>query len=121
MSSRSRSQKTAAAALVGLLCDLRKQAKGEGDRRYYYYKAVVALLNHKFVKGYCAKEIDELTERIHRENVVYVDEEQLRFHPLAEWIFAKTELPEYLLNTERTSATVRVGLSVSVSTNTAIP
>ena len=91
-------QKTAAAALVGLLCDLRKQAKGEGDRRYYYYKAVVALLNHKFVKGYCAKEIDELTEWIHRENVVYVDEEQLRFHPLAEWIFSKTELPEYLLN-----------------------
>ena len=37
-------------------------------------------------------------ERIHRENVVYVDEEQLRFHPLAEWIFSKTELPEYLLN-----------------------
>lgn len=92
-------QKTSVAALVSLLCDLEGYARKEGGETYYYYKPVVALLNHKLVQEACPEKIVLMTERITKENMVYVAERELRMEPLTEAIFSSGEekVPAYLL------------------------
>lgn len=92
-------QNTSVAALISLLCDLKNYARSEEDGIYYYYKPVVALLNHKFIKDLCPKEINEITNYIRQRNIVYVPEKSLHFHPLTEAVFSSKaeQVPEYLL------------------------
>lgn len=92
-------QKTSVAALVSLLCDLQRYAKREGKETFYYYKPVVALLNHKLVKELCPEEIYKITDYINRKNIVYVSEKSLHFNPLTEAVFSSEEesIPVYLL------------------------
>ena len=96
-------QKTSVAALVALLCDLKGYARREGKDTYYYYKPVVALLNHKLVREACPEGIARKTEEIARNNSVYVAERDLHLDPLTEAIFSSGE--------ERESLTTWLGLS----------
>ena len=57
---------TAVAAFITLLCDLRNFAKQEKNETYYYYKPVIALLNHKFIKNLCPDDIYQITNYIHQ-------------------------------------------------------
>lgn len=93
-------QKTSVAALISLLCDLRNYSKQEKNGTYYYYKPVVALLNHKLIKDLCPEDIYKITNYINQKNIVYVSEESLHFHELTKTIFSSQEenIPEYLLN-----------------------
>ena len=84
-------QKTSVAALVALLCDLKGYARREGKDTYYYYKPVVALLNHKLVREACPEGIARKTEEIARNNSVYVAERDLHLDPLTEAIFSSGE------------------------------
>ena len=90
---------TAVAAFITLLCDLRNFAKQEKNETYYYYKPVIALLNHKFIKNLCPDDIYQITNYIHQKNIVYITEKSLQFHPLAQVIFSSEEkdIPTYLL------------------------
>ncbi len=92
-------QKTSVAALVALLCDLKGYARREGKDTYYYYKPVVALLNHKLVREACPEGIARKTEEIARNNSVYVAERDLHLDPLTEAIFSSGEekVTAYLL------------------------
>ncbi len=91
---------TSVASLISLLCDLKNYAKQEGQTTYYYYKPVVALLNHKLVKDLCPEEIHKITNFINQKNIVYVTEKSLQFHPLTQQIFSSAEqqIPVYLLH-----------------------
>ena len=91
---------TSIAALISLLCDLKGYAKQEKKETYYYYKPVIALLNHKLIKELCPEKIHEVTNLINQRNIVYVAEKNLQFHPLTQMIFSSVErnIPTYLLD-----------------------
>ena len=93
-------QNTSITALISLLCDLKSYAKEEGRQTYYYYKPVIALLNHKLIKDLCPEEIHKITNYINQKNIVYVGEKSLQFHPLTQLIFSSggQKIPDYLLS-----------------------
>ena len=90
---------TSVAAFIALLCDLKNYAKAEGETIYYYYKPVIALLNHKFIKVLCPEDIYKITDYINQKNIVYINEKSLQFHPLTQAIFSTSpaDIPDYLL------------------------
>lgn len=92
-------RKTAVAALISLLCDLKNYAKQEGNKTYYYYKSVIALLNHKLIKELCPEDISKITDFINQNNIIYIQEKYLLFHPLTKAIFSPEHenIPSYLL------------------------
>lgn len=92
-------QNTSVAALISLLCDLKSLARQEGQNTYYYYKPVIALLNHKFIKDLCPEDINKITNFIQQKNIIYITEKSLHFHPLTQAIFSSTteKVPKYLL------------------------
>lgn len=92
-------QNTSVAALISLLCDLKNYAKEEKNDTYYYYKPVVALLNHKLIKDLCPEDIYQITNYINQKNIVYVAGKHLQFHPLTQAIFETStdRIPVYLL------------------------
>ena len=91
---------TSVAALISLLCDLKNYAKQESTATYYYYKPVIALLNHKLIKELFPEDIHKITQYIQKKNIVYVSEKSLQFHPLTQAIFSSSEekISHYLLH-----------------------
>lgn len=94
-------QNTSAAALITLLCDLKNYSKKEGKQTWYYYKPVIALLNHKLIKDHCPDEIHRITDYINQKNIVYVAEKHLQFNAITQAVFSSAEenIPDYLLQT----------------------
>lgn len=90
---------TSVAALISLLCDLKNYAKSEGNETYYYYKPVIALLNHKFIKDLCPDDIHKITNYIQQKNIIYIAKKSLQFDDLTRAIFSSEDqkVPEYLL------------------------
>ena len=91
---------TAIAALISMLGDLKHYAKKESTMTYYYYKPVIALLNHELIQSTCPGEIHRITDYINTRNIVYVKEKSLQFNEITRTIFSSQEesLPTYLLN-----------------------
>lgn len=81
-------QNTSVAALISILGDLRNHMKKEGEVTYYYYKQVVALLNHKLVKSGYSDDINRITDYINRNNIVYVPENMLQFSSISQAVFS---------------------------------
>lgn len=94
-------QNTSIAALVTMLGDLKNFRKREKKSVYYYYKPVVALLNHKLIKDTCPEEIDKITNYINHENIIYIPEKSLQFNDVSRAIFSSEEenMTDYLLHT----------------------
>ena len=92
-------QNTSVAALIAMLGDLKRYSKKEGDTTYYYYKPVVALLNHKLIKNSCSENIIKIINDINTQNTVYVSESELQFSDITKTIFFSSEenLLDYLL------------------------
>lgn len=92
-------QNTSVAALVSLLGDLKSYAKKEKNETYYYYKPVIALLNHKLIKELCSDEINKITDYINHRNIVYVSEKSLQFNAITQAVFSSGEekITDYLL------------------------
>ncbi len=90
---------TSIAALISLICELKNYAKYEKNETYYYYKPVIALLNHKLIKDLCPEDIHKITNYIRQKNIIYVTGKSLQFHPLTQAIFSSDEenIPVYLL------------------------
>lgn len=81
-------QNTSVASLIHLLGELQKYLKNGKNGNYYYYKPVIALLNHKLIKDSCPGEIDKITDYINQKNIVYVAGKYLRFNPITQEIFS---------------------------------
>lgn len=92
-------QNTSVAALIAMLGDLKHYAKKEGEMTHYYYKPVIALLNHKLIKSSCSEDIPKITNYINTNNIVYVAEKSLQFSEITRAIFSSSEenLLDYLL------------------------
>lgn len=92
-------QNTSVAALLSLLGDLKSYSKKEQNDTYYYYKPVIALLNHKLIKELCPAEIDKITDFINRRNIVYVSEKSLQFNKITQAVFSSNDekITDYLL------------------------
>lgn len=93
-------QNTSVASLIHLLGELRKYSKSGTNGNYYYYKPVIALLNHKLIKDACPGEIDKITDYINKKNIVYVAGKYLRFNALTQAIFPTetSETIDYILS-----------------------
>lgn len=94
-------QNTSVAALISMLGDLRNYAKREKTGTWYYYKPVIALLNHKLVKDLCPDDINHITDYINRKNIIYVAEKSLHFNEVTKIIFSSGDenISDYLLHT----------------------
>ena len=84
-------QHTAIAALVSLIGELRHYLKREGETTYYYYKPVVALLNHKLIRESAPGTVEQLSRDIQARNSIYIPASLLRFNEIAEAIFDSSE------------------------------
>lgn len=84
-------QNTSVASLIYLLGELKKYSKPGRNGCYYYYKPVVAILNHKLVKDGCSGDIDRITNYINQKNIVYVTGKYLHFNALTKAIFSSED------------------------------
>lgn len=93
-------QNTSVAALISMLGDLKNYAKQEEGETYYYYKPVIALLNHKLLKDPCPDEINRITDYVNQKNIIYIPEKSLQFNSVAQAIFCSDnkKIADYLLN-----------------------
>lgn len=92
-------QNTSIAALIFLLSELKKYTKTGKNDCYYYYKPVVALLNHKLIKDLCPEDINQITNYINEKNIIYIGANKLYFNTLTQAIFEPSEkdTPSYVL------------------------
>ena len=70
---------------------------------YYYYKPVIALLNHKLIKNSCPEDIPAFTNEVNTKNIVYIPEKDLQWDDITREIFSSREenLMTYLLGVLR--------------------
>ena len=85
-------------ALIHLLCELKRHTKKIGETTYYYYKPVMALLNHKLVKEIFPETVNLFIQQMNKKNIIYISAEHLQFNDLTRTIFSLEEqyLPNYL-------------------------
>ena len=93
-------QNTSVAALISMLGELRRYEKRDGNTVYFYYKPVVALLNHKLIKSTNTKTIAALMDEINSRNIVYIPERLLGLNDITRAIFSSSDenMASYLLN-----------------------
>lgn len=95
-------QNTPVFSFINLLIELQKNYRHFGDEDAFYYKPVLALLNHQLLANPQSKEI---VRGIHRENKIYVRCSDLKADVLLELIFRKLaswqECASYLLDVVR--------------------
>ncbi len=73
---------------ISQLISLQKNIRKSSKSAVFYYKPVVALLNHQFVVN---PEIKEFVSGIHKKNKVYINAAELRFSPFVKKIFSCPE------------------------------
>lgn len=90
---------TSAAALIYMLGELKNYTKTAGGETYYYYKPVIALLNHKLLRNCCPEDIDKTLGNIRQKNIIYIPAQSLYFNAVTQAIFEGKEekIPDYLL------------------------
>lgn len=73
---------------ISQLISLQKNIRKSANSTIFYYKPVVAILNHQFVVN---AEIKIFVSGIHRRNKVYLDAEELNFNPFVQRIFRRPD------------------------------
>jgi CRISPR/Cas system-associated exonuclease Cas4 (RecB family) len=67
----------------------------------YYFRDVISLLNHQYIKSFYALKTDELVAKIHRENKIYLDNTDFEHDALFRLVFSPkdsvNEIIDYLL------------------------
>lgn len=79
---------TSVASFLHLLGEVKKYQKGKNEEVRFYYKPVMALLNHKLLKQLCPEEIDRFTDHIAKQNIIYVATEDLNFNATVASVFS---------------------------------
>jgi len=87
---------------ISQLISLQKNIRKSGNSQVFYYKPVVALLNHQFV---VTQEIKVFVIEITKRNKVYIDSSELNFSPFVSKMFSCPdkwpEILEYFLDVLR--------------------
>ncbi len=73
---------------ISQLISLQKNIRRSSKSSVFYYKPVVALLNHQFVVD---AEIKQFVSEIHRKNKVYIDSGELKLNSFVRKIFSSPE------------------------------
>ena len=73
---------------ISQLISLQKNIRKSSASAVFYYKPVVALLNHQFVVN---PEIKQFVAGIHKKNKVYIDARELNFSPFIRKMFSAPE------------------------------
>lgn len=73
---------------ISQLISLQKNIRKSSKSAVFYYKPVVALLNHQFV---VTPEIKQFVSGIHKKNKVYIDARELNLSPFVNKIFGSPE------------------------------
>jgi hypothetical protein len=73
---------------ISQLISLQKNMRKSARSAVFYYKPVVALLNHQFVVN---PEIKSFVAVVHKKNKVYIDAEELNFSPFLKKIFLASD------------------------------
>ena len=90
---------TSVGALIYMLGELKNYTKTEGEETYYYYKPVIALLNHKLLRSSCPEDIDTILDDFRQKNIIYIPAKSLYFNAVTQAIFQEQneKIPDYLL------------------------
>lgn len=73
---------------ISQLISLQKNIRRSSKSAVFYYKPVVALLNHQFV---VTDEIKQFVSEIHRRNKVYINVSELKINPFVSRMFSSPE------------------------------
>jgi len=94
-------QNSSIAAFIQLIQQLISSSKIDSevtDNTYYYYKEVLALLNHKLIKNSENIDIEKITKEINSKNKIYIKAKELQLNKLTKSIFVNkiNSIPDYL-------------------------
>jgi RecB family exonuclease len=92
---------TPAYSFLQALLSLQNNARKEGEFITFYYKDVLAILNHQYLGALKDTSADEKIEEIRKRNKIFIREDELKFHPLFKHIFVyvpeSARISDYLL------------------------
>ncbi|MGC9344042.1 MAG: PD-(D/E)XK nuclease family protein, partial [Bacteroidales bacterium] len=84
-------------AILKLQQNLQRHKKSDK----YYFRDVLSVLNHQYIKSFHAEKTDELTARIHKENKIYLDKSDFEQDTLLQLLFSRQDgvgsMVDYLL------------------------
>ncbi|HRS67348.1 MAG TPA: PD-(D/E)XK nuclease family protein [Paludibacteraceae bacterium] len=69
---------TPIAALMDHLVALQKNSRLINEKSHFYYKHVLAILNHPYIVDYAPNEVEQITAKIHKDNLFFVNPEDLQ-------------------------------------------
>lgn len=102
------------AGLMEHIFELQRNIRSSENYTGFYYKPVLAILNHRYVTNIAGEEAKILRQNIIQYNRVIVSAEELQTHPLFKLIFKPVKewqsIPKYL---RAILSTLKVSLSVS--------
>lgn len=78
---------SAAFGFLSHLVSLRRRLRKTGDSVNYYFKDVLSIINHSFIKSIFAEEAGELNSQINKEKIIYVNSGILAVNPFFEELF----------------------------------
>lgn len=90
------------AGLMDQVFEIQRNVRKKGDETGFYYRAVLPILNHKFISSIVGEEAFKLRLQIIQYNKTIVTQGELGIHPLLEMIFQPVDIwsgiTEYLKN-----------------------
>ncbi|WP_165021364.1 PD-(D/E)XK nuclease family protein [Dysgonomonas sp. ZJ279] len=93
---------TSVSGLMEHIFNIQRNIKKSGGQISFYYRPVLAILNHRYITNVLEDEAKRLKQNIIQYNKVVVSVGELQTHPLLKLIFAPIErwqdIPEYLKN-----------------------
>ncbi|MDD4606477.1 MAG: PD-(D/E)XK nuclease family protein [Dysgonamonadaceae bacterium] len=91
---------SAISGLIKQLSDAQRKVRMSDDKRHYYFRYVISILNNSLVKIAAKEEGEKLKANILANNQVMVPEDELQAHPLLQFIFRPIDswqdISEYL-------------------------
>ena len=88
---------TPIAALMDHLAALQKNGRLIDGKTHFYYKHVLAILNHPYIVDYAANDVEQMTAKIHKDNLFLVSHDELNKNKLFDALFAPiTETSEFI-------------------------
>lgn len=88
---------TPIAALMDHIAALQKNSRLIDKKPHFYYKHVLAILNHPYIFDYAKEDVEHITEQIRKENLFLVSPDELRRNELFNALFTPiTETSDFI-------------------------
>ncbi|MBN2347762.1 MAG: PD-(D/E)XK nuclease family protein [Bacteroidales bacterium] len=91
---------TPAFSLIEIIIGLQRNAKRSGEKIVFYYKDVLAFINHQYIINVDVKTLNAIKNKIIEENKIYISQQELLINGLFHETFRQVEnvpeLPDYI-------------------------